>query len=89
MGFVASSRLSLVAESEGYALALMFYLYLKAVENEKGQRMKSLNKYWETTEESNILLLVKMRRTENQITLLLKKEVRKQSIDNSDHTERF
>ena len=51
--------------------------------------MKSLNKYWETTEESNILLLVKMRRTENQITLLLKKEVRKQSIDNSDHTERF
>ena len=40
--------------------------------------MKSLNKYWEATKESNILLLVKMRHTENQITLLLKKEGRKQ-----------
>ena len=40
--------------------------------------MTSLSKYWETTEESNILLLVKMRHTENQLTLLLKKEIRKQ-----------
>lgn len=40
--------------------------------------MKSLNKFWEATKESNILLLVKMRHTENQKTLLLKKEGRKQ-----------